>query len=71
MQRGDRVAARALGDDIPGAALALTALGGNAKFELDVVEAHASPGVAGDFAVGDPAADTDDHGVEAVALKLV
>ena len=52
----------ALGHHIACAAFALAALGGHAQFKLDFVKAHARTGVAGDFAVRDPAADTDDHG---------
>jgi len=52
----------ALVDHITGAAFAAAALGGNAEFELDLVEAHACAGVADDVTVRDAAADTDDHG---------
>jgi hypothetical protein len=39
----------------------LSALGGHAKLELNVVKTHAGAGMAGNFTVGDSAADTDDH----------
>jgi hypothetical protein len=56
------MAALALGHHITRTALTPAALGGHAQFELDFVKAHARTGVAGDFAVRDPAADADDHG---------
>jgi hypothetical protein len=53
----------ALRDDVARAAFALTALGGNTQFELDLVKAQPGTGVTGNFAVRDSAADTDDHGL--------
>ncbi|WP_305295359.1 hypothetical protein [Polaromonas sp.] len=47
----------------------MTALGGDAEFELDLVKAQARAGMAGDFAVGDSAADTDDHGIGLLVVK--
>ena len=60
---GRRACCIALRHHIPGATFALTTLGGHAELELDLVKAHASSCMAGDFAVGDSAADTDDHGL--------
>ena len=59
---GLRAACVALGHDISSAAFALAALSGHAEFELNFVEAPAGAGMAGNFAVRDAAADTDDHG---------
>jgi hypothetical protein len=53
--------AAALRDHLAGAAFAASALGGNAQLELDFVKVHAGSGVARNVAVGDAAADTDDH----------
>jgi len=39
-------------------------LGGDAKLELHFVESHPGAHMACDFAVGDSAADTNDHGGE-------
>ena len=58
----------ALGDHIPGAAFAATALGSDTEFELDLVKAHACTGVADDVTVRDAAADTDDHGGGSVVV---
>ena len=57
-----RMASPALRHDLTCTSLALAALGGNAKLELDLVEAHAGAGMARNLAVGNAAADTDDHG---------
>jgi hypothetical protein len=52
----------ALCDDIARASFALPALRGDAELGLDFVKAQTGPGVAGDFAVRDASAYTDDHG---------
>ena len=57
-----RAGSAALRDDVAGAAFALPALRANAELELDLVETEASAGMAGNFAIRDTAADTDDHG---------
>lgn len=54
---------------VPGTPFALTALGGDAEFELDLVKAQARVGMTGDFAIGDSAADTDDHGIGLLVVK--
>jgi hypothetical protein len=59
---GGRAAGAALRHHVTGAAFALAALGGHAELELDLVKAQASAGMAGDFAVGDSAADANNHG---------
>ena len=60
---GCRAGAAALRDHIPGTPFALTALGGNTEFELDIVKTQTSTRMAGYFAIRDSAADTDDHGI--------
>ncbi len=49
------------GNDFPGASLTLPALGRYAKGELDVIEVHSRAYMPCDFAVGHPAAYTNDH----------
>ena len=61
----------ALGDHVPRTTLALTALGSNAQFELDLVKPHASAGMAGDVSVRNSAADADDHGQTFVDERTV
>ncbi len=62
----------ALGNDIPGAALAAATLGGYAELKLDVVKTHARTHVAGDVAIGNSVADADNHGGrQAVGLLLM
>ena len=61
-----RTSATALRDEVTRAALelaVLAALGGNTQFELDLVKTRPRTRVADDFAVGNSAADTDDHGL--------
>ncbi len=61
-QGGHRVRCTALRHNFTGAAFAASALGGNAKLELDFVKAHTGPRMAGNFTVGNSAANTDNHG---------
>ena len=70
MQGGHRIRNTALRHHVTGAAFAATALGGYAQFELDFIEAHASTRMAGNLSVGNPAANTDDHGEQAVWLAV-
>ncbi len=61
----------ALRDDIARTTFTLATLGGHAEFELDFVESHAGAHVTCDFAVGDSAADANDHGVKAAVGWLL
>ena len=63
--------ARYFSDHVTCTAFALTALGGNTQFKLDLVEAHSSVGMAGDVAVRNSAADADDHGQTFVDERTV
>ena len=59
---GRRAADAALTDNIAGTIFALTTLGGNTQFKLNLVKTHARTCVTGNFAVRDSVAHADDHG---------
>ena len=61
MNGGDRLAGAALRHNVARASFAPPALGRHAQLELDVIEAHPGTRLAGDFSIGDTAADADDH----------
>ena len=62
MQGRRGLMAAALGNHIARSAFAAAALGGNPQLKLDVVKAHASMGMTGNFTIRDATADTDNHG---------
>lgn len=64
-----RAGAVALRNNVTRAAFTLAALGGNTQFELNLVKTQTGTGVAGNFAVRDSAADTDDHGIGLLVVK--
>lgn len=66
VQMGDLTHRTALRYNITCAAFTSPALGGQARFKLNVVKAHTRLGVPGDFSVRYIAADTDNHGVTRV-----
>ena len=68
---GCRAGAAALVDHVPSAPFALPALRRHAQLKLDFIKAHASTGVAGNVAVGDAAADADNHGDTIMNKKSV
>ena len=57
-----RAACTALRHNVTGTTFALSTLGGNTQFKLNLVKAHASTCVTDNFAVRDSVADADDHG---------
>jgi hypothetical protein len=62
LEVGDGLAWVALGPEIAGAGLALSALGSNPQFELDVVKAVARAGRFGDGVVADAVTNANNHG---------
>ena len=68
---GGRATGAALRHHVTGAAFALAALGGHAEFELDLVKAQARAGMTGDFAVGDSAADANNHGMGLAGIDSI
>ncbi|GGH55426.1 hypothetical protein GCM10010975_12980 [Comamonas phosphati] len=66
----NRMAGAALGHHVARAAFAAAALRGNSQLELDFVKAHARMRVACYLSVGNPAANTDDHGYKQLWLAI-
>lgn len=67
---GNRSRSTALRNHVAGAVLTASALGGYTKFKLDFVKTHTRMRVACDFAVRNPAANTDDHGSRQLWLAI-
>lgn len=61
-KRCDRADRIALCYDVAGTVFTAAALRGHAQFPLNLVKAHAGLGMAGNFSVGNTAANADDHG---------
>ena len=61
LQSGMRARCAALRHHIASTLLAATALGGDTQLKLDVVKAHASMNMLGNFAVRHFAANTNNH----------
>lgn len=57
-----RAAGGAACDDLAGAAFALTALGRNAQFQLNVFKTQAGTRMTPDIVLGNAMADANDHG---------
>ncbi len=64
VQGGNRMQSVALRDDIASAPFTLTALGGDAEFELHFVERHSRTRIACNVTVRNSAANANDHGGE-------
>ena len=63
LQLGRRGAGTELRHHVADTTFALTALGRNTEFELNLGKAQPGTGMAGDVPVRNSAADTDDHGL--------
>ena len=67
---GDRGGPGALRHHLTRPVFALAALGGDPQLELDVVKTQAGTGMAGNFVLGNTAADANDHGGDEDGLKI-